>query len=114
MEKKKENNNQKRKLALVMLSGGLDSAVALYWSLKHGFRVNTITFDYFLRSKREIKAAADFAKFVGCAHYAINLSFLKEIEDCKYKKLNPRLGEAPSAYISSRNMIFYGIASSVS
>lgn len=39
--------------ALVLLSGGLDSAVALYWAISRAWEVATIEFEYYLRPKRE-------------------------------------------------------------
>jgi 7-cyano-7-deazaguanine synthase len=98
--------------SIVLLSGGLDSAVALFWALKKGFEVETLTFDYFLRSKREILACRRIAKLAGVKNRVIKLEFLKEVEDSKSETRNPILRTAPSAYIPSRNIIFYGIASS--
>ena len=97
--------------ALVMLSGGLDSAVALYWALEKGYSIETITFDYFLRSAREKESAERLSKTAGCPMHNFDLGFLKEIEDTENR--NPELKDAPSAYIPSRNLIFYGIASSI-
>ena len=97
--------------ALVMLSGGLDSAVALYWALDKGYSIETITFDYFLRSAREGESAKKISKAAGCPMRRFDLNFLKEIEDTENR--NPGLRSVPSAYIPSRNLIFYGIASSI-
>jgi 7-cyano-7-deazaguanine synthase len=96
--------------AIVMFSGGLDSTVALYWARAQGYRTRTLTFNYFLRTKRELEAAREIASINGVDHLEINLDFLKEIEDSR--TLNPVLRHAEQAYISSRNLIFYGIASS--
>jgi 7-cyano-7-deazaguanine synthase len=102
-----------RENALVLLSGGLDSSVALYWALKRGFGVRTITFNYFLRSSKEITACRTMARRAGVKNTVINLEFLKEIVDLRKQARNPLLKKAPSAYIPSRNTIFYGIASSI-
>jgi 7-cyano-7-deazaguanine synthase len=107
------NLKRRRPLALVLLSGGLDSAVALYWALSKGYRVDTLAFNYFRRSRKEIEAAKGLSRIVKSVHYEINLEFLKEIEDSS-APTNRRLLSAPSAYIPSRNLIFYGIASSIS
>ena len=95
-----------------MLSGGLDSAVALYWSLAQGYKVDTLTFDYYRRSRREIQACSELAKFSHCPNRKINLGFLREIDDTKKASKNLELLVAQSAYIPSRNLIFYGIAAS--
>jgi 7-cyano-7-deazaguanine synthase len=89
----------------------LDSAVALFWALKRRYIVETLTFDYFRRSKREIKACREIAKYAKVKNRILRLEFLKEAEDSKEIR-NPSLVKAPSAYIPSRNVIFYGIASS--
>jgi 7-cyano-7-deazaguanine synthase len=97
--------------AIVLLSGGLDSAVALYWAKSRNYQILCLTFDYFLRSKREIRAAKIIAKLNSIQALTIKLPFLREIEDSKL--LNSSLKKAELAYIPSRNIIFYGIASSL-
>ena len=86
--------------------------MALYWALDQGYQVETITFDYYRRSRKEIQACIGIAKFSSCANRKINLGFLKELDDSKKETKNPGLIAAQSAYIPSRNLIFYGIASS--
>jgi len=98
--------------SLVLLSGGLDSAVALYWALDQGHEVETLTFDYFHRSRREIRACLEIARVSHSPNRKIALGFLKEMDDSKGETLNSGLVTAQSAYIPSRNLIFYGIASS--
>ena len=98
--------------SLVLLSGGLDSAVALFWALKRGYKVETLTFDYFRRSKREITACREIARYANVKNRIVKLEFLKEVEDSRKETENPIMRKAPSAYIPSRNIIFYGIASS--
>jgi 7-cyano-7-deazaguanine synthase len=97
-------------LAIVLLSGGLDSAVSLYWALKKGFKVQTLGFNYFHRNKKEIDAAKKLARLNKVNYREIRLDFLREIEDSAQAR-NDLLEEAERAYIPSRNVIFYGIAS---
>lgn len=103
----KKNKNV---LAIVLLSGGLDSAVALYWAKAQGWKIQGLTFSYYLRSRREVQAADKIARLNDLENRKIRLDFLKELEDSKIN--NPFLKGTDSAYISSRNIIFYGIASS--
>jgi 7-cyano-7-deazaguanine synthase len=103
-------NVETRTRAIVMLSGGLDSTVALYWAMNRGYEIQTLTFNYFLRSKKEGQAARKIASINKVKHREINLDFLKEIEDSI--SVNPLLKRAEKAYIPSRNVIFYGIATS--
>jgi 7-cyano-7-deazaguanine synthase len=99
--------------SIVLLSGGLDSAVALFWAINEGQLVDTLTFDYFRRSRREIEACVELAKFAQCPNQRVELGFLKEIDDSKKSGIrNPLLKGAQSAYIPCRNLIFYGIAAS--
>jgi 7-cyano-7-deazaguanine synthase len=99
--------------SIVLLSGGLDSAVALYWALNQGHAVETLTFDYFRRSAREIEACKALSRAAKCRNRVFDLSFLKEIEDSRRSLANPLLKRAPSAYVPCRNIIFYGIAASL-
>jgi 7-cyano-7-deazaguanine synthase len=98
---------------IVLLSGGLDSAVALYWALNRGYEVVTLTYDYFRRSLREIEACRAISRMAKCPNRLFDLGFLKEIDDSKRSLRNPVLKKAPSAYIPCRNVIFYGIAASL-
>src|SRR5271169_6000819 len=102
----------KKPRSIVMLSGGLDSAVALFWSIDQGHEVETLTFDYFRRSRKEIQACISLSKFVKCSNRRINLGFLKEIDDTKKENRNEMLSKAESAYVPCRNVIYYGIAAS--
>ncbi len=86
--------------------------MALYWALDRGYNVETITFDYFRRSRKEIQACAEIARYSDTPNRRVDLAFLKEIDDSKKETQNLGLLEAESAYIPSRNLIFYGIASS--
>lgn len=100
--------------ALVLLSGGIDSATCLYWTKKKFSKVFAITFNYYDRIEKEKKAAADLAKRSGIANLLeINVPFIKEYSDfynndrnCSEAKDDNRL----SSYIPARNLIFYSIS----
>ena len=47
------NNKEK---VIVLLSGGLDSAVCLWLMKENNFEIYTITFNYFKRFKKEIQS----------------------------------------------------------
>tara|TARA_R110000824_G_scaffold268659_1_gene457292 strand:+ start:748 stop:1455 length:708 start_codon:yes stop_codon:yes gene_type:complete len=59
--------------ALVVLSGGQDSTTCLFWAKAHYDYVETITFDYRQRHRREIQAAMDVSAMAGCRHELINV-----------------------------------------
>ncbi len=71
-------------------------------------RSHSITFGV---AGEKSKPAKKIARFAKTKNRIVKLKFLKEVEDSKETK-NPILKYAPSAYIPSRNIIFYGIASS--
>ncbi len=99
--------------AIVLLSGGIDSAVSLFWSVRRGWDVYPLTFHYFMRPKREVEAVAGLAALSGCQEQVIevHLPFLMEVEDLLSQGLdNPRLEGAPLTYVPARNLIFYSIA----
>lgn len=99
--------------AIVLLSGGVDSAVTLWWAKDQGWDVQPLTFDYFGRPKREHAAIAALAKraAVGPAR-SVALPFLKEVDDLRPSGFgNPALNESPEGYIPGRNLIFYSLAS---
>jgi 7-cyano-7-deazaguanine synthase len=101
-------NDQK---ALVLLSGGLDSATCLYWAKKRFPIVHAITFNYNDRSKREKMAAinvADQAKITSLID--LDVPFMREGINSNGGFLNKNSDPRWSAYIPARNLMFYSIA----
>jgi len=98
--------------AIVLLSGGVDSAVTLWWAKQQGWDVQPLTFDYFGRPKREHSAMEDLAREAGVRPIrCVQLPFLKEVDDLRSAGLaNPVLEGSPEGYIPARNLIFYGLA----
>ncbi|GBC74935.1 7-cyano-7-deazaguanine synthase [archaeon HR06] len=90
--------------ALILLSGGIDSATCLWWAKSRNWLVYALSFNYYRRSKREIMSSEILAKEGKVKeHIVIDLPFLKEAFDLKLKVI-------PSIYIPARNLIFYSIA----
>jgi 7-cyano-7-deazaguanine synthase len=54
--------------ALVLLSGGLDSTVALHWSLREHAETRSLAIDYGQRHMIELNIAGRIAKSAGVAH----------------------------------------------
>jgi 7-cyano-7-deazaguanine synthase len=98
--------------ALVLLSGGIDSAVSLYWAMAQHWNVRTLEFEYHLRPSRERRACQELRRSAGLLNPAIvPVEFLREIVDLPRGMLdNPSLAGAPEGYLPSRNLIFYSIA----
>ncbi len=66
--------------AIVLLSGGLDSEIAMALAQADFTWVRAITFDYGQRARREeIRAASAFAAHLKCPHEVVDLSPLKKI-----------------------------------
>ena len=101
--------------ALVMLSGGLDSATCLYWAKEKYSEVIAITFNYFGRHIQEKRASVQLVKAAGINKLIeIDLPFVKEAGDSSYYsvrrfKENPHSNAQESSYVPARNMIFYSI-----
>ncbi|MBT3210685.1 MAG: 7-cyano-7-deazaguanine synthase, partial [Planctomycetaceae bacterium] len=56
------NKAARKGRAIVLLSGGLDSATAAAWAISEGYSVTAISFDYGQRHRIELCAAQDVAK----------------------------------------------------
>lgn len=98
--------------AIVLLSGGIDSAVTLWWAKAQGWDVRPLTFDYYGRPKREHAAIDALVRRAGVpAVRTVDLPFLKEVDDLRSTGIsNKVLLDSPEGYIPSRNLIFYSIA----
>ncbi|WP_439184770.1 7-cyano-7-deazaguanine synthase QueC [Carboxylicivirga taeanensis] len=108
------------KKAVVLLSGGLDSAVALYLAKSQGFELHPISFDYGQRHHRELDAAKAISKAVGVAnHQIVTLKLDKwggssltdsqlEVEDGNVDRT-----DIPVTYVPARNMVFLSVAASL-
>lgn len=90
------------KRALVLLSGGIDSAVLLWWVRERGWDYSTLSFHFPGRRKGEIRAAGRLRRLSGCRrNFDVTLPFVAP----------PRSSRAN--YIPQRNLMYYGIAASV-
>ena len=83
--------------AIVLLSGGIDSAVALAWARRR-WKVTALAFDVAGRPKREIRACAALAKWAGVELLRVPAPFLR-----------PR----PSGYVPARNLVMHAVALSI-
>jgi 7-cyano-7-deazaguanine synthase len=97
--------------ALVMLSGGLDSATCLFWAKKKFEDVSAITFNYYQRIENERKAAIELAKKVNVTNLLeIDIPFIKESSEFPNRRLLQSNSDSRElSYIPARNLIFYSI-----
>jgi len=109
--------------AIVLLSGGLDSATALAFAIEKGYDVVALTFDYGQKHKRELESARKIARhFKVKEHIVVPLSLGKLLRSSLTQKglempegrSDEEISEGiPSTYVPARNLIFLSIATSI-
>lgn len=106
--------------AIVLLSGGLDSTVALYKAKNDGFdELYALSFDYGQRHATELAYAKKTANKLGVvAHHVVSLkldlwggSSLTD-KSMKVEEGNMDAEEIPNTYVPARNMVFLSVAAS--
>jgi len=108
------------KHAVVLLSGGLDSATTLGAAIVEGYTIHALTFSYGQRHAKELIAAEQIAEFYNVnEHKLIDLD-LKNItksalldEKSELPKNRPEgqiASEIPTTYVPARNLIMLSIA----
>ena len=100
------------KKAVVLLSGGLDSAVTLYIAKAKGYDPLCLVFDYGQRHRREIESAKKIAQESGCQYKILKIDLTQAKSALLDKKIRlPRHGKGiPSTYVPARNIIFLSFA----
>ncbi|MBZ5495252.1 MAG: 7-cyano-7-deazaguanine synthase [Acidobacteriia bacterium] len=98
--------------AIVLLSGGVDSAVALYWARSQNWDIFALEFEYYERPERERRSCRDLCTHAGISNRIVApIQFIREISDIPAPELaNPALARAPQGYIPLRNLIFYSLS----
>ncbi len=106
--------------AVVLLSGGLDSAVSLWWAKKKGYQCEAVTFDYGQRHKKELKQAARLAKLARVPLHQVRFALPwsgSSLTDVKQALPNRTVAHIPksipSTYVPGRNTIFLSFALSL-
>lgn len=108
-----------KKPALVLLSGGIDSATAAAIGKKKGYKLHALSLDYGQRHRIELKAAKQVAKFLKVAEHRIIPLDLRAIGGsaltANIKVPKKRSAKAiskgiPITYVPARNSIFLSIA----
>jgi 7-cyano-7-deazaguanine synthase len=103
--------------AVVLLSGGLDSATCLAWARKQGFDCHTLAVDYGQRHRVELAAARRVAESLGSRGHrevrvdltAIGGSALTaDIPVPRDRDAAALASEIPVTYVPARNTVFLG------
>ncbi len=106
--------------AVVLLSGGLDSATSGAIASSAGYELIALSLRYGQRHEREIQAAAKIAQFLGVAeHYILEVNLSQwggsSLTDASIELptagVNPNI--IPSTYVPGRNTVFLAIALSL-
>jgi 7-cyano-7-deazaguanine synthase len=108
------------KKAVILLSGGVDSATTLAIARSEGFRCYALTFVYGQRHKREVEAAKKIVSALGAVeHRIINIDLAafggsaltdSTIDVPKDRAGLGRLAQIPPTYVPARNTIFLSYA----
>lgn len=107
------------KSAIVLLSGGIDSATTLAAAKSEGFWSYALSFDYGQRHKKELEAAQKVSVFLGAKEHLIIKIELDKIggsaltDSLKVPKGRNDLNTSeliPVTYVPARNTVFLSIA----
>lgn len=108
-----------KKNAVILLSGGLDSVVTLYYAKHRGYKLTALIFDYKQRHKKEVNFAVRIARLNNFKYYVIKieLDWVKSSLTDKNIKVplnrNLKSPEIPITYVSGRNIVFLSYAASL-
>jgi 7-cyano-7-deazaguanine synthase len=104
-----------KKKAVVLLSGGLDSATVLAIALKQGYRPITLCFDYGQRHRVELEKSRILSKKMGAVeHKEVEIDLRQfggsaltaDIDVPKGRSEGEMTAEIPITYVPARNTIF--------
>jgi 7-cyano-7-deazaguanine synthase len=105
--------------AVVLLSGGIDSATTLALAISDGFSVSALSFDYGQRHKTELVAAREVARKAGVRDHVIvkidlrafgNSALTDDIDVPTDRSVEEMSQRIPVTYVPARNTIFLSYA----
>ncbi len=109
-----------KRLAVCLLSGGLDSATALFIARKESFTPLALTIDYGQLHRKELESAKQIAKHLGIEHQIVSIQLPwggsalldSKIQIPENRSAGEIPNEIPVTYVPARNTIFLSIAAS--
>jgi 7-cyano-7-deazaguanine synthase len=101
--------------AVVLLSGGLDSATVLALARNAGYRCHSIAFDYGQRHRAELDAALRVSRALGAVQHKVVRLGLEAIggsalTDARIPVPEQASGGIPVTYVPARNTVFLALA----
>ncbi len=108
-----------RKPAVVLLSGGLDSATCLAWARSQGFACHALTVDYGQRHRIELEAARRVATALGVIEHRLvgvdlrslgGSALTAAIEVPKHRAVEAMGTDVPVTYVPARNTVLLALA----
>ncbi len=102
--------------AVVLLSGGLDSATTLAWAKREGFECHCLSVDYGQRHRAELDAAATLANALGAAEHKVVKLDLGIFGGSALTDVSVEVptrgvkGGIPVTYVPARNTILLSLA----
>lgn len=102
------------KIAVVLLSGGLDSMVTAALAREQGFRLHALTIDYGQRHVRELQSARSIAERLGVERHVLLPLDLRQFgasaltDDIAVPKSGVG-NDIPVTYVPARNLLFLAL-----
>ncbi|WAT17324.1 7-cyano-7-deazaguanine synthase QueC [Aurantiacibacter sp. MUD11] len=106
--------NESDKIAVVLLSGGLDSMVTAALAREQGYRLHALTIDYGQRHSRELQSAKAIAERLGVErHVLLPLDLRRFGASALTADIDvPKTGvgdDIPVTYVPARNLLFLAL-----
>ncbi|KKM66287.1 hypothetical protein LCGC14_1482700 [marine sediment metagenome] len=105
--------------AIVLLSGGMDSTISLFWALDQGYQVHSaISIDYGQRHSIELESAKKICQIAGIKQFTTPISVFAQAEDSALvdntsdvvTDHHPSHPTLPASFVPGRNILFLTIA----
>lgn len=104
-------------VAIVLLSGGQDSATCLAIAANEYTNIHCVCFDYGQRHQVEIESSKQLAKLAGATFQCVDLRFMSKLSNSALIHLDQPIkeasGELPNTFVPGRNALFLTVAAMI-